>query len=531
MASNTPSYITQNRLGIYLFQFKIPQHFRINQPQLGILFRKSLRTRNKRDAIQLARRLALFMDDLAKQFFNDSEAYAKSIKLLQECKDAESLYPRWEEFEQCFLLNLDDYESKLLDNAIQYQRAKQLIEPNSNAIQPENQEQLLNAIEKRIKPPLSDEENPTLETIFERWRVDKQKSVNDGSMRKTSFSEYCRMIELFIRIVNDYEDDSIRINDLNGDHIDYYRTVFSDIPKGIKVKEYAIPELIKITGDTKSPSTIKNTYNNIATFLEYIETKLYPFNSRLIKAIKDFDRIPKKKKKIRIPFSNDELKQLFNSKQYIETGNFYTSAMYWVPLMALYTGARMSEIIQLEKHDVYEADGIWVFNFEDSDVLSEDEDKNLKESGSYREVPIHPELLNLGFIDYVKSIKGRLFDNEPRDAMGRFSDFGKRFATYRNQVGVTPDHDMQLKDFHSFRHTVETRLSDLSKTGNLEERFDQGLIDGIVGHASNARSQGEKDYTHTQHVEAKNKALQQLNYGSVDFNIMIPWNKCRFSKT
>ena len=55
-------------------------------------------------------------------------------------------------------------------------------------------------------------------------------------------------------------------------------------------------------------------------------------------------RADKKKQKIPVPLVDNELANFFNSSDY-SNGNFKTSAMYWVPLIALVTGARMGEIV------------------------------------------------------------------------------------------------------------------------------------------------------------------------------------------
>ena len=40
-------------------------------------------------------------------------------------------------------------------------------------------------------------------------------------------------------------------------------------------------------------------------------------------------------------------------------------AAYWLPLLALYTGARLEELGQLRKKDIKESNGIWYINITD----------------------------------------------------------------------------------------------------------------------------------------------------------------------
>lgn len=478
------------------------------------------------------------IDDLITRFFNDSEQFGKAMELLYQSNKISDDATCFSDFEEQFLSRLDDYDDYLLGKAERYESEiqkqldtlhkendflKQALANNSNNTDSDNLAKLFEDFKEELNPTLSDSENPTLETLFDAWKAAKHDSLVGGS-----FTEYSRMIELFIRIMTDYNGEPVRINKLNHEDIRHYRTSVAKIPKGVKTSKHTISNLITLGGDKKSPTTIKNTYSNVNTFLEWIATEGYPIDSSVQKVLIKFDKISQKDTKDRVPFSDLELKQLFNSELYTQTGAFKTSAMYWAGLIALFTGARMSEILQLEKHDIYPVDKIWVINFDDNSHESEDEHKHLKESGSYRIVPIHKALIKLGFLDYIKTISGRVFPDEPRNTKGKFDAFQKRHATYRKQVDIVPDHDKQLKDFHSFRHTIRTRLSDIRTTGKANDRFDDWIIDAIVGHASDGRSQGQKTYNHTQYITAKNKALNRLNYDSIDFDKLIPWDKCTF---
>jgi len=63
MDFKNPSYITKNRLGIYYFQLRVPKQFCQNNPHLPPLIRKSLGTRNRREALRLARKMVVLMEN------------------------------------------------------------------------------------------------------------------------------------------------------------------------------------------------------------------------------------------------------------------------------------------------------------------------------------------------------------------------------------------------------------------------------------------------------------------------------------
>ncbi len=69
-------------------------------------------------------------------------------------------------------------------------------------------------------------------------------------------------------------------------------------------------------------------------------------------------------------------------------------AAYWIPLLGLFTGARLSEIAQLKTRDI---------SLENNTISlrNRDPEQRLKTNASIRSVPIHSELLRLGFAAYI----------------------------------------------------------------------------------------------------------------------------------
>ena len=481
------------------------------------------------------------IDQLALKHFDSAEDFGNAMQLLFNSIAALQGNPSFEEYEENFLADLDDLDEWLLSKAenfnqqifAEFKKLQEEVAFLREALRKgpgsaQDHDSLLDKLEAKLHPPLSDEENPILEALFEQWQDN-----NKGNLVESSFANaYVPAIELFIRFVNDYEGDSVRVNSLKPEHIRYYQQRYIKIPKGVKALDFSIPQLVRKKGDTKSPKTVSDNFSNIGTFLNWILTKGFPIDGNLAKILtKGSDvRTSEKTTKKRTPYTGAELKTLFNSDSYLRSGAFKTSGMYWVPLIALFTGARMSEILQLEVHDVEKVEGVWVFHFDDLDHRSTDQHKRLKQAGSRRIVPIHKQLLNLKFIDYVKTREDRLFPDEPRNAKGKFDAFQKRHTYYRKQLGVKPKHKMELKDFHSFRHTVRTRLAELRTTGHVSQQFDEGLIDAIVGHTSKGRSIGESTYNHHQYIKTKNKAINRLTYPSINFDKLLTWGKCEFAR-
>lgn len=107
----------------------------------------------------------------------------------------------------------------------------------------------------------------------------------------------------------------------------------------------------------------------------------------------------------RRPWTDDELKTLFTAPLHtayaLPDARFGgREAAYWIPLMGLYTGTRLGELCQLRTADVQKAEGINVLV-----LTNEGEGQSIKSDAGHRSVPIHSELIRLGFLRYVETVK------------------------------------------------------------------------------------------------------------------------------
>ena len=183
-----------------------------------------------------------------------------------------------------------------------------------------------------------------------------------------------------------------------------------------------------------------------------------------------------KKSEGREPWTKDELGLIFSdplwTKHAIPTDKKAgKEAAYWIPLIACYTGARLTEIAQLWTDDIATEPGMEAFEFR----ADAQRGQQLKNTGSWRAVPMHPELVRLGFCDYAQSLpKGELFPHLPKAGKnGAGGQFGKWFGTFKSAKGFTSP----AKSFHSFRHLV---ASELRLAGATDAQ-----ADAITGHAGN----------------------------------------------
>lgn len=187
----------------------------------------------------------------------------------------------------------------------------------------------------------------------------------------------------------------------------------------------------------------------------------------------------------RKPFDVGSLNAIFSSPVYSEKARPTQGrgeAAFWLPLLALFTGARLEELGQLRPMDVQlerypdengaERSAWFIHIREDAE-----DDLKLKNAVSERLVPVHPELERLGFIDVVEAAKkakqARLFPLLKPNTYGRLTaKWGEWWSKYRRDVcGIT---DKRLV-FHSFRHTFK----DYARHAGMIE----GVQRQIMGHS------------------------------------------------
>lgn len=181
----------------------------------------------------------------------------------------------------------------------------------------------------------------------------------------------------------------------------------------------------------------------------------------------------------RLPFKTGELQSIFATPLYTgcvddEHGfskvgpNIVRRSRYWVPLLALFTGMRMGEVLQLTPDHVR-------LSPQGTNFIVLTRDMKLKTDGAEREIPIHPELECMGFLDWVEEKRnakaGALFDDVPASKHGYRSDiFTKRFASFLKQVDLPATRRPKLC-FHSFRHTFKDALNETDASEEIKDEL------------------------------------------------------------
>jgi integrase len=211
----------------------------------------------------------------------------------------------------------------------------------------------------------------------------------------------------------------------------------------------------------------------------------------------------RKARDLRSPFNPSDLKRIFSDSV---IRNPHKNWQKWLPVLGLYTGARLNELCQLQKKDIAKVEGYWCISITDSG-----DNQILKSVSSKRVIPIHEKLIELGFIDYVNStgtVQNNMIFPDLKLLNERYSHTPSRwFSNIKNRVLD----DSDRKSFHSFRHTfVDYLYNKLKLQGNP-------LVKALLGHSDSEITSGV--YGSSFEIEDLNQIVQSLDFEEYGFKL------------
>lgn len=260
-----------------------------------------------------------------------------------------------------------------------------------------------------------------------------------------------------------------------------FREMVGDLPPAKIGKEHIATLRDKMLEDGSAPATINRTRGLLAAMfacaLESGRVERNPFLGMEKLAVEESGE--------ETPYTIHELQTLFNSPVFASNArplHGLGEAAFWMPLIGLYTGARMSEIAQLYTPDIGNQDGMDYFLIKHDPAT-----KRTTKDRKTRRVPIHPDLIRMGFLDYVKATREaghmQLFPLlKVTRKGGKLSEkWGAWWRNYvREELGIT----RIPQPFHGLRHS----FTEYGRDSNIpyEHRM------RIEGHALN--TVGDKRY-------------------------------------
>ncbi|NTZ43259.1 site-specific integrase [Altererythrobacter sp. SALINAS58] len=307
----------------------------------------------------------------------------------------------------------------------------------------------------------------TVLELFDRYaaqRIAEKRNRSDG------VNQDRKVVEGFVSFVG--LNRSVR--SILPEHIREWRDTLAALPpKYATSKAYAGLSMRDAAANAKasaarsiSPITVNKYLSTISPFLDWCVTNAYADRNPCVGLFFDV----KKGKNPRPPFSDEQLRRIFTSplftgflrdgKEHLPGEQKTNDWRYWLPLVCLFTGARVGEIAQLRTDDIQEEGGIpFIF-------IRHDEEKGQQtKSGHSRPAPIHSQLQQLGFLDFVERQRQRtrkegnqqLFPELKPNERGQIGAMPSRFLRdYLKRIGIKTGSDGF--GAHSFRHTMADML-------------------------------------------------------------------------
>ena len=313
-------------------------------------------------------------------------------------------------------------------------------------------------------------------TFFERKRIEGKKIKEIESDK--------RIVEEFIEIVGDIDFSTITKTEVSH-YIDVQTKLPPNRKKSPKYRDLSIKEVMKLKLSQKEIQTPQNINKRI--------TKLSVFGNwgvrqglLITNPFSGMKFSVKKQPHTRQPFTAGELRIIFKPETYLKWTIHFSHPYrkdrvsnhlpyYWIFLLGIFSGMRTNEMCQILLSQVKKEKGIWFIFIEDS------EETKVKTENAIRKVPVHPQLIDLGFVDYVtaqkKSKRGRLFWELSEDRDGFASHVSRHYnQRFLPAVGVWKKY---TKVLYCTRHTFINKL--------YSEMVDENVIKVLVGH--------EKEFT------------------------------------
>jgi integrase len=277
------------------------------------------------------------------------------------------------------------------------------------------------------------------EAVADYFRTSICEGVGESAHPKKTLNRYKSELD---HIEGFFGSDTL-LSSLKRRECENFRMVFSQLPpnfakhmadRKLDYDQLASANMVE-GGPTLSAATQKKYLSQLSRFFEWAYMREYvPRNYAS-------DLAPMGAKTqgsmAKLPFEADELHKLFHRPVY--TGceddrygfnkpgpNIIKRARYWLPLIALFTGMRSGEILQLTPKHIQRSPNGTVF-------FSLTMDMQLKTKNAERQIPVHSMLIEMGWLDWVAERDDRaglLFPEVEPDEFGHSSSkFSKWFGS------------------------------------------------------------------------------------------------------
>jgi integrase len=352
-------------------------------------------------------------------------------------------------------------------------------------------------------------EGGTLRDALEGWK--KERARPDETVH-----EYTRAVEMFIQLHG-----NLAVVEIKRRHALAFREAIQLVPRrrSGKLLKATLPELIAWSKEHPDAARVAaGTINKQLGALQAVcgwahsngllpddATWADPFHKIRVEEDRS-DRAPFVKSELQVVFDDP----LFTAQEWPVGAR--GAAGVWLPLLALFTGARQAEIGGLRASNITEdEDTRTPLMYVVRDTRA---GRRIKTKASERVIPIHPQLVELGFLNLVAERRRKDGDGawlfplvSTRAGIKAWSKWWGRYL--RDTIGVKDT----AKVFHSFRHGVKDALR--------RARVDYELREALVGHSLGSTvsgGYGAPEMLARWGVEALRDAVSKITYPGLDLS-------------
>jgi integrase len=351
----------------------------------------------------------------------------------------------------------------------------------------------------------------SLRSAQEGWKKSRNPS-------RTTLREFTYAIDRFVELHGD-----MPVAKITRRHVLQFREALQDIPvrRSGKLRNAALPELVEWSKQhPRAPRVSNATLNKLLGGVQAV--CLWARDNGLIA-----DDVPwadpfanmrlQEDAPTREPWQLEELQLLFTSAVFTKGIRLTAGrgeAAFWLPLLGLFTGARLGELAPLTVADVTTGEPSQITMI----TIREDPEqgRRLKTAGSARVVPVHPELVRIGlrrFVEEVRSGGGtsaRLFPLLTPGPKGGFGEaWSKWFGRYIRGLGIAN----RASVFHSFRHGFKDAL----RAAEVSEDVNDALT-GHAGPGTIGRQYGAKQMIRRFGIATLAAAVSKVTYPGLDLS-------------
>jgi len=340
-------------------------------------------------------------------------------------------------------------------------------------------------------------ENPLFSEAFDVWlRLNKPSKRTEGEA-KTALRQFNQM------------HGDLPVRSISKAHARAFRDVLALVPKNLPAKLRLLPlqKLVEVAkGEVRAPQTVNKTMNLLSAILSCQSKEgafdhlpwSNPFSVLLPVEADDEDNYE--------PLNDTDLRALFGSP--VLSGGHRPKqgrgeTAFWAPLLVLFHGTRRQDVLQLFVRDIVTDPDTGIVLID----VNRDDGKKVKNEESVRQIPLHPVVVELGFLDWLAKRKaevgpdGSLWPGfEDRAKLdGRINRWSKWFNEYLALHVV----DHPRKKLHSLRGTFKRVGRGCGVADPILDKICGHAVGGVgANYGRSKRKNGGRDSGYPLHVIA-----------------------------